>query len=215
MLPASYGQSSLYVLVLMESPQRLFIVRSYSSCLDKVQQSNSLKENSPLMLTFPLCSFPCLKPCLFRFHQCEEHERRAVYKVNITSFFVENPSYPHYSRLGRHIWIQVKAFKYFRDVDPYGMIVLVSAGTELTLFLVAGTVLQSACSPPADRCPVSSRAVICASRPTHPCLYTGHDILWYGIPLWLVRVSCPGHAPSQLLAHLLAGRAWETEKSLT
>ena len=141
MLPASYGQSSLYVLVLMESPQRLFIVRSYSSCLDKVQQSNSLKENSPLMLTFPLCSFPCLKPCLFRFHQCEEHERRAVYKVNITSFFVENPSYPHYSRLGRHIWIQVKAFKYFRDVDPYGMIVLVSAGTELTLFLVAGTVL--------------------------------------------------------------------------
>ena len=59
-----------------------------------------------------------------------------------------------------------------------------------------------------------ARAAIRASRPTPPCLYTGHDVPWYGIPLWLVRVSCPGSAPSQLLAHLLAGRAWETEKSL-
>ena len=59
-----------------------------------------------------------------------------------------------------------------------------------------------------------ARAAIHASWLTPPCLYTGHDIPWYGIPLWLVRVSCPGHAPSQLLAHLLAGRAWETEKSL-
>lgn len=25
-----------------------------------------------------------------------------------------------------------------------------------------------------------------------------HDILWYGIPLWTVRVSCPSCAPSQL-----------------
>ena len=60
-----------------------------------------------------------------------------------------------------------------------------------------------------------ARAAIRATRPTPPCLYTGHDVLWYGIPLWLVRVSCPGYAPSQLLAHLLAGRAWETEKCLT
>ena len=74
--------------------------------------------------------------------------------------------------------------------------------------------VQCNCSPPADRCPVSSRATIRAARPTPPCLYTGHDVPWYGIPLWLVQVSCPGSAPSQLLAHLLAGRAWETEKSL-
>ena len=59
-----------------------------------------------------------------------------------------------------------------------------------------------------------AQAAIRPSRPTPPCLYTGHDVPWYGIPLWLVWVSCPGHAPSQLLAHLLAGRAWETEKSL-
>ena len=73
---------------------------------------------------------------------------------------------------------------------------------------------QCNCSPPADRHPVSSRAAIHASRPTPPCLYTGHDVPWYGIALWLVQVSCPGYAPSQLLAHLLAGRARETEKSL-
>ena len=73
---------------------------------------------------------------------------------------------------------------------------------------------QCNCSPPADRCPVSSRAAIRPSRPTPPSLYTGHEVPWYGIALWLVGVSCPGHAPSQLLAHLLAGRARETEKSL-
>ena len=60
----------------------------------------------------------------------------------------------------------------------------------------------------------NAQATIHPTWPTPPCLYTGHDIPWYGIPLWLVRVSCPGYAPSQLLAHLLAGRAWETEKSL-
>ena len=59
-----------------------------------------------------------------------------------------------------------------------------------------------------------ARAAIRASRPTPPCLYTGHDVSCYGIALWLVQVSCPSHAPSQLLAHLLAGRAQETEKSL-
>ena len=58
-------------------------------------------------------------------------------------------------------------------------------------------------------------AAIHPSQPIPPHIYTGHDVPWYGIPLWLVRVSCPGCAPSQLLAHLLAGRAWETEKSLT
>ena len=73
---------------------------------------------------------------------------------------------------------------------------------------------QYNCSPPADRYPVSSRAAIRAARPTPPCLYTGHDVPWYGIPLGLVQVSCPSYAPSQPLAHLLAGRAQETEKSL-
>ena len=52
-----------------------------------------------------------------------------------------------------------------------------------------------------------ARAGIRPSQPAPPCLYTGHDIPWYGISLWLVQVSCPGYAPSQLLAHLLAGRA--------
>ena len=67
---------------------------------------------------------------------------------------------------------------------------------------------------PLTDAPVSSRAAIRASRPTPPCLYTGHDVPWYGIPLGLVQVSCIGRAPSQLLVPLLAGRAWETEKSL-
>ena len=70
---------------------------------------------------------------------------------------------------------------------------------------------QCSCSPPADQC----QAAICASWQTPPCLYTGHDVPWYGIALWLVQVSCPGYAPSQLLVDLLAGRAWETKKSLT
>ena len=68
---------------------------------------------------------------------------------------------------------------------------------------------QCNCSPPADRCPVSSRAAIRPARPTPPCLYTGHDVPWYGIPLWLVWVSCPYCVPSQLLVHsqpLLAGQ---------
>ena len=59
-----------------------------------------------------------------------------------------------------------------------------------------------------------ARAAIRTCWPAAPSLYTEHDVLWYGIFLWLVWVSCPGCVPSQLLAHLLAGRAWETEKSL-
>ena len=58
-------------------------------------------------------------------------------------------------------------------------------------------------------------AAIRPSWPTPPSLYTGHDVLWYGISPGLVRVSCPGPAPSQLLVHLPAARAWDTEKSLT
>ena len=42
-----------------------------------------------------------------------------------------------------------------------------------------------------------------------PSLYTGHDVTRYGIPLWLVWVSCPCCVPSQLSVHsqpLLAGQ---------
>ena len=35
-----------------------------------------------------------------------------------------------------------------------------------------------------------------AFRVTPPSLYTGHDVLWYGIPLWLVWVGCPVSASS-------------------
>ena len=70
--------------------------------------------------------------------------------------------------------------------------------------------IQCNCSPPAHGCPSSDPPLLANS----PSLYTEHDVLWYGISLWLVQVSCPGHAPSQLLVHLLAGRDWETEKSL-
>ena len=45
----------------------------------------------------------------------------------------------------------------------------------------------------------AAQAAIRPSWPTPPCLYTGHVVLRYGIALWLVRVSCPGYAPSQLL----------------
>ena len=35
---------------------------------------------------------------------------------------------------------------------------------------------------------------------TPPSLYIEHDVTWSGISLWPVWVSCPGCAPSQLLA---------------
>ena len=40
-----------------------------------------------------------------------------------------------------------------------------------------------------------------------PALYAEHDVIWYGVSLWSVGVSCPGCVPSQLLVHpsLLAG----------
>ena len=45
-------------------------------------------------------------------------------------------------------------------------------------------------------------AAIRPSQPTPPSLYTGHDVIWYGISLWPVWVSCPGGVPSQLLVPL-------------
>ena len=35
-----------------------------------------------------------------------------------------------------------------------------------------------------------------------PSLYTGHDVIWYGISLWPVWVSCPGGVRSQALVPL-------------
>lgn len=57
------------------------------------------------------------------------------------------------------------------------------------------------------------KTLILAGQP--PSLYIGHNVLWYGISLQPVWVSCPGHALSQLFVHLLIGRTWDTEKSLT
>jgi len=34
-----------------------------------------------------------------------------------------------------------------------------------------------------------------------PALYADHDVIWYGISLWLAGVSCPSCVPSQLLVH--------------
>ena len=47
-----------------------------------------------------------------------------------------------------------------------------------------------------------ARIAIRLSQPTPPSLYTGHDVIWCGISLWPVWVSCPGCVPSQLLVHL-------------
>ena len=72
---------------------------------------------------------------------------------------------------------------------------------------------QCNCSPLTVQCPASPWAAIAPSWMSPPTLYTEHDILWYGISLWLLQVSYPAYDPSQLLVPLLSGRAWETEKS--
>jgi len=53
----------------------------------------------------------------------------------------------------------------------------------------------------ADWYPASPQAVAIPET-THPSLYVQHDVIWCGISLWSVWVSCPGCIPSQLLAHL-------------
>lgn len=40
-----------------------------------------------------------------------------------------------------------------------------------------------------------------------PSLYTGHDILWCGIFLWPVQITCPSCVLSSLFVHFLTGRA--------
>lgn len=58
------------------------------------------------------------------------------------------------------------------------------------------------------------RAGVSARWPARPSFSAERCIPRYGLPLWLVRVSSPGPAPSQLLVDLLAGRTWEGAKSL-
>ena len=49
-----------------------------------------------------------------------------------------------------------------------------------------------------------------------PSLYTEHDIIWYGISLWPVGVSCPGCIPFQLLVPLQPScLVYKQTKSLT
>lgn len=64
-------------------------------------------------------------------------------------------------------------------------------------------------------CPAHPWAAVDPCQTTLPSLYTGHDILWYEISLWLVWVNCPGCAPSQILLKLLTDNVWKTAKSLT
>lgn len=52
---------------------------------------------------------------------------------------------------------------------------------------------------------------------TPPSLFTGHDVVWCGIPLWSVQDTHPSYAPSQfhLLVFSLAQHVRLGEKSLT
>lgn len=38
-----------------------------------------------------------------------------------------------------------------------------------------------------------------------PVFIAEHDIMWYRISLWTLRISCPGSFHSQILAHLIFG----------
>jgi len=49
--------------------------------------------------------------------------------------------------------------------------------------------------------------------PIFPSLYIEHDIMWYGISFWSVRVSCPGCAPSKILVHLFIQQSMGSWKS--
>lgn len=51
--------------------------------------------------------------------------------------------------------------------------------------------------------------------PAPPVCITEHGVLWNGISIWILRVSCSRCVPSQLQVHPLTGRAREIEKLLT
>lgn len=63
--------------------------------------------------------------------------------------------------------------------------------------------------------PLTNAPAICPTQQEAPLsLHIEHNFLWHEVSLWIVQVSSPGHAPSQLHVHLLAARAWETEIAL-
>lgn len=75
--------------------------------------------------------------------------------------------------------------------------------------------MQCSCSPLADQGPACPWAVISTSQPTPPRLFTGCDVLWYGIFLWPVQVSWSGCGHTQLLMLMFSGSMWETGEFLT
>lgn len=102
MLPVSYGQSSLYALMLVKSPLKFLTVRNYSSCLGKVQQSNCLKENFPIVIIFLSTVFLAFNLACSAFTNVKSTEEELFIKLT-SHLSVENPSYPHYNTLGRHV----------------------------------------------------------------------------------------------------------------
>lgn len=62
------------------------------------------------------------------------------------------------------------------------------------------TYAQSNCSPFANQCPASPWVVVtCPANSWPSCFFFLHDVMWYGISLWTVKVSCLGSVPSQHL----------------
>lgn len=49
------------------------------------------------------------------------------------------------------------------------------------------------------------------SQPTHPSFIFQHDAMWFEIPLWPVRVSCPGCVLSQVLVPPVSSLAGQHE----
>lgn len=51
------------------------------------------------------------------------------------------------------------------------------------------------------RCPASPTAKVTMEELSAANFIAEHDVIWHGIALWPVQISCPSAAPSQLLAH--------------
>lgn len=57
---------------------------------------------------------------------------------------------------------------------------------------------QHSCSPSTEWCPASPQALD-ASSANPPSFIVPHDVMWDGVTLWPVLVSCAGSVPSWLL----------------
>lgn len=88
--------------MLIKVSLRFLIVRSYSSCLGKVQQSNCLEENFPLVIIFLSAAFLAFNLACSAFTDVKSMEEELFIKLT-PHLSVENPSYPRYSTLGRHV----------------------------------------------------------------------------------------------------------------